>query len=317
MFNDVHNYSINQAMLMGTLAIANAFEAKPNFKKGILAINKIMNLFEKPSRIYIRNNLITNQLKDEIKSFAGRIEYKDVCFTYPRRRRHKVLNNFTMTVDEGKTAIVLSKIGGGKSAILNLLERFYERNSGKIIIGNEDIIAYRLNKLRGMMSMILNKNNLFKRTVFENIAYGDNSRTVTMNEVIEITKKMNVHNTITALPLGYETVISEDDDILSEKDKKLIILARAILRKPQILLEDNTNDSIELAKDNQLRGTLKEIRANFTCILLRNRIDSDINDADVIYFMENGKNMEHGTHQELMNKRGKYYSFYNKQDSEE
>lgn len=180
---------------MGTVSIANALAFAPNFQKGIESAVKIFKLFNRKP-IISDSPLASNEQWSQ-----ANIAYTDIRFYYPSRPGVQVLRELNLLIQQGKTVALVGHSGCGKSTLIQLLERFYDPTSGSISVDNKDIRNIKLSTLRSQMGIVSQEPSLFDRTIEENIAYGDNSRSVTKEEVIEAAKKANIHNFIVSLPL--------------------------------------------------------------------------------------------------------------------
>jgi ATP-binding cassette subfamily B (MDR/TAP) protein 1 len=193
----------------------------------------------------------------------GNIKYTNVYFTYPTRPTVSVLNGLNMNILHGKTVALVGSSGCGKSTIIQLLERFYDPASGEVSFEREDVKNLDINNLRSHLGIVSQEPNLFDRTIAENIAYGANNRTVSMDEIVEAAKSANIHNFISSLPLvsktnvldifivhlenikGYETSLGSKGTQLSGGQKQRIAIARALIRNPRILLLDEATSALD------------------------------------------------------------------------
>jgi ATP-binding cassette subfamily B (MDR/TAP) protein 1 len=193
----------------------------------------------------------------------GDIKYTNVYFAYPTRPTVSVLNGLNIDVLHGKTGALVGSSGCGKSTIIQLLERFYDPASGEVSLEREDVKNVDINNLRSHLGIVLQEPNLFDRTIAENIAYGANNRTVSMDEIVEAAKSANIHNFISSLPLvsktnvfdifivhlenikGYETSLGSKGTQLSGGQKQRIAIARALIRNPRILLLDEATSALD------------------------------------------------------------------------
>lgn len=202
--------------------------------------------------------------------------------------------------------------GCGKSTIIQLLERFYDPLKGKVSIDNQNIRSITLESLRGHLGIVSQEPNLFNNTIGENIAYGDNTRQVSKDEIIEAAKNANIHNFISSLPLGYDTPLGDKGTQLSGGQKQRIAIARALVRNPKILLLDEATSALDAESEKIVQEALDNAKKGRTCIIIAHRL-STIQDADVICVVNNGKISEIGTHSDLINLRGLYYKLHNTQ----
>ncbi|XP_011495053.1 PREDICTED: multidrug resistance protein homolog 49 [Ceratosolen solmsi marchali] len=294
-------FKVSQALIMGTVMIANASAFAPNLQKGLIAAKQIINLLERKAKIQDS----ASSSSDQWVSNAN-VQYKKVTFEYSTRPGIKVLNDLELSVPSGLTIALIGTSGCGKSTIVQLIERFYDPNSGIIELSDVDIKSVNQSKLRKQLGLVSQEPTLFARTIAENIAYGDNEREVPMSEIIDTARKANIHNFVSSLPLGYETILGDRGTQLSGGQKQRIAIARALLRNPKILLLDEATSALDSESEQIVQAALDEAKAGRTCILIAHRL-STIKDADVICVVNRGIVAESGTHTELIEKKGMYY----------
>ncbi|XP_037914753.1 ATP-dependent translocase ABCB1 isoform X2 [Hermetia illucens] len=301
----VNVFKVSQALIMGTVSIGNALAFAPNFQKGLQAAAKFYALFN-------RVPLVTDSAAvnpDKHVELQGNIFYKEVTFTYPTRPNIEVLRGLTLPVSKGQTIALVGPSGCGKSTCIQLLERFYDVTGGSVNVDEHDVRSITMANLRSYLGIVSQEPSLFDRTIAENIAYGDNSRHVTEEEVIQAAKKANIHNFISTLPLGYETRLGEKGTQLSGGQKQRVAIARALVRNPRILLLDEATSALDAESEKVVQEALDAAREGRTCISIAHRL-STIVDSDVIFVIDGGVVTESGTHKELLAKRGMYYQLY-------
>ncbi|CAF1057345.1 unnamed protein product [Didymodactylos carnosus] len=196
--------------------------------------------------------------------------------------------------------------GCGKSTIIQLIERFYDVTHGKLLVHDKDIKELHLQWYRSQMGIVNQEPILFDLSIRENIAYGDHSRYVPINEIIEAAEKANIHKFIQTLPQGYETNVGSNGTQLSGGEKQRICIARALVNNPKVLLFDEPTSSLDAENEKQ---TLEQIQGNCTKIIITHRL-STLQNADLICFLQHGRIVESGTHNELLNKGGFYSKLY-------
>lgn len=201
---------------MGTIGIANAFAYAPNFQKGLIAASKIDKLMNREPLVQSPRNI------PEMKTWAvdGNVDYKDVRFFYPSRPNTMVLQGLNLGVLQGKTVALVGSSGCGKSTTIQLLERFYDSTSGTVEIDKINVRSVSLRNLRSNLGIVSQEPALFDRTIRDNIAYGDNSRDVSLEEIMDCAKQANIHTFITSLPLGYDTPLGDKGTQLSGGQKQ-------------------------------------------------------------------------------------------------
>ncbi|XP_058800345.1 ATP-dependent translocase ABCB1-like [Phymastichus coffea] len=294
-------FKVSQALIMGTVMVANASAFAPNLQKGLIAAEQIINLIERKPAIEDPDSASNDNWVSQAK-----VDYKQVSFEYPTRPGVAVLNQLQLNIPSGLTVALIGASGCGKSTIIQLLERFYDPNSGVIELSETDIRSATQSELRKQLGLVSQEPTLFARTIAENIAYGDNDRDVPMAEIIDVAKKANIHNFVSSLPLGYETTLGDRGTQLSGGQKQRIAIARALLRNPKVLLLDEATSALDSESEKVVQAALDEAKAGRTCILIAHRL-STVKDADKICVVDRGTVAESGTHNELIETKGMYY----------
>ena len=217
--------------------------------------------------------------------------------------KRPILRGTTFTIPQGKTVAIVGTSGCGKSTLLRMLYRFYAPDNGSIRIGGNDISSYTIDSVRRAMAVVPQDIVLFNDTIGYNIQYGNLD--ASWEEVLNASKKAHLHEIISRLPNGYDTIVGERGLKLSGGEKQRVSLARAILKRAPILLCDEPTSSLDSHTESDIMNNLKEIGKDTTCIIIAHRL-STIVDCDVILVMDGGKVVEQGTHEELMKGRGRY-----------
>ncbi|CAH1955053.1 unnamed protein product [Acanthoscelides obtectus] len=296
-------FKVSQALIMGTVSIANSLAFTPNFTKGIKAAKNV-------KRFLNRVPLIRNQPNCKtLTTVDGNVKYTDVHFSYPTRPNVQVLCGLDLEVLQGKTVALVGQSGCGKSTVVQLIERFYDPDSGEVFLDEDDTKTIELHSLRSHLGIVSQEPNLFSKTIRENIAYGDNSREVQPEEIIEAARNANIHNFIVDLPLGYETKLGEKGTQLSGGQKQRIAIARALIRNPKVLLLDEATSALDTESEKVVQEALDKAKVGRTCITIAHRL-STIQDADMICIINKGKVVEKGTHKELLQFKGLYYRLH-------
>jgi subfamily B ATP-binding cassette protein MsbA len=235
-------------------------------------------------------------------NMEGHVEFKDICFEY--EKGSPILNHLTLDVPKGKTVALVGHTGCGKTTIISLLLRFYRVCSGEILIDGINLNRYSHASLRRNIAMVPQDPVLFEGSVRENIAYGRPEALI--DEVIAAAKAAEIHKTIMELPQGYDTLLGEEGMKLSVGQKQRLIIARAILANPAILIMDEATSSLDTESERLLQKALARIMENRTCFVVAHRL-STIVSADIIVVMSKGKILEMGRHQELLEIQGGHY----------
>jgi ATP-binding cassette subfamily B protein len=233
----------------------------------------------------------------------GRVEFRDVSFGY--RADTPVIDTLSLIAEPGSTVAIVGQTGVGKTTLVNLLMRFYEVDSGHILVDDVDISTINRQALRAGIGMVLQDTWLFGGTIYDNIAYGRPD--ATEDEVIEAARSAHVDRFVHMLPDGYQTWVSDDGGNISAGEKQLITIARAVLAKPRLLILDEATSSVDTRTELLIQQAMAELRRDRTSFIIAHRL-STIRDADVIVVMEAGRIVERGSHAELLAKRGAYWS---------
>lgn len=247
-------------------------------------------------------------VKDEIKKPVEDIEFKNVYFSYDKKK--PVINNLNLEVEKNKTVAIVGSTGAGKTTIVNLLMRFYDIDRGFIKINGKNIRDVSRKNLRSLFGMVLQDSWLFRGTIYENILYGRED--ATREEVIEAAKKAYCHSFIEKLPKGYDTVLNEEASNISQGQRQLLTIARALLSDPEILILDEATSSVDTRTEALIQKAMKNLLHERTNFVIAHRLSTIVN-SDVILVLDKGDIVEKGNHRELLAKKGVYADLYNSQ----
>jgi len=262
---------------------------------GMIAANRVFDILDTKDQIQDKGTI-------EAPIFSGNIEFKDVHFGYIAEEY--VIKGIDLSVSAGKTIAIVGATGAGKSTIINLLNRFYEINSGTIFIDEHNIENYTLNSLRKQIAVVLQDVFLFADTIFNNITL--NNPNISREQVLAAAKKIGVHKFIMSLPDNYDFDVKERGVMLSSGQRQLIAFLRAYVSNPSILILDEATSSIDTYSEELIQKATETITKGRTSIVIAHRLATIIN-ADKIVVMDKGLIVEQGTHQELLEKTGGYY----------
>ena len=273
---------------------------------GMVSTERIFNILENEQQISDNG-----RLKD--KPFKGLIEFNNVNFSYLVNQQ--VLNNISFKINPGESFAIVGPTGSGKTTITNLITKFYEVDTGNILIDGKDINHYTLETVRSKIGVILQDVFLFADTIFNNITLYN--KDITIENVENAAKELEIHDFIYSLPGGYSFNVSERGDTLSAGQKQLIAFLRVLVNNPDILILDEATSSIDSYSEELITNATKKITKGKTSIIIAHRL-STIESADKIIYMENGKILESGNHKQLLSiSNGKFKKLYEEQFVEE
>lgn len=241
----------------------------------------------------------------KLKTSGGDVEFSNVDFSY--NKNIELIKNLNFQARAGENIAIVGPTGSGKTTIVNLLMRFYDIDSGKIKVDAQDISKVTRDSLRTAFAMVLQESWLFSGTVKENIAYG--KKGASEEEIIEAAKKAHAHNFIMRLENGYDTLITEDGGNLSQGQKQLLTIARAMLADPDILILDEATSSVDTMTERRIQKAFLTMMRDRTAFVIAHRL-STIRESDLILVMNQGRIVEQGTHDELIAKNGFYKKLY-------
>ncbi|XP_021018409.1 phosphatidylcholine translocator ABCB4 isoform X1 [Mus caroli] len=293
------------AIVLGAVALGHASSFAPDYAKAKLSAAYLFSLFE-------RQPLIDSYSGEGLwpDKFEGSVTFNEVVFNYPTRANVPVLQGLSLEVKKGQTLALVGSSGCGKSTVVQLLERFYDPMAGSVLLDGQEAKKLNVQWLRAQLGIVSQEPILFDCSIAENIAYGDNSRVVSRDEIVRAAKEANIHPFIETLPQKYNTRVGDKGTQLSGGQKQRIAIARALIRQPRVLLLDEATSALDTESEKVVQEALDKAREGRTCIVIAHRL-STIQNADLIVVIENGKVKEHGTHQQLLAQKGIYFSMVN------
>lgn len=292
-FGDLFSYTMFIGMLFNPLRqIADKFN---EMQMGMIAANRVFDILDSDKDVQKDGTVIASHLK-------GNIRFENVVFSY--NDKENVLKGINLKVNEGETIAIVGATGAGKSTIINLLNRFYEINSGAIYIDEQNINEFQMESLRQQIAIVLQDVFLFADTIHNNITL--NNPNISREAVIEAAKKIGVHKFIKTLPGGYDYDVKERGVMLSSGQRQLIAFLRAYVNNPSILILDEATSSIDTYSEELIQKATEKITEGRTSIIIAHRLATIVN-ADKIIVMDKGQIVEEGTHQELLKREQGYY----------
>ncbi|KAL2319184.1 hypothetical protein Fmac_033060 [Flemingia macrophylla] len=286
-------------LIITSLAIAETLALTPDIVKGSQALGSVFGILQRGTAIIPDDS--NSKMVTDIK---GEIEFRNVSFKYPTRPDITIFHNLNLRISAGKSVAVVGQSGSGKSTVIALVMRFYDPNSGSVLIDECDIRSLNLRSLRLRIGLVQQEPALFSTTVYENIKYGKEEASEI--EVMKAAKAANAHEFISRMPEGYQSEVGERGVQLSGGQKQRVAIARAILKDPSILLLDEATSALDTVSEKLVQESLDKLMEGRTTILVAHRL-STVRDADSIAVLQNGMVAEMGNHERLMAKPGSIY----------
>ncbi|HEM4276264.1 TPA: ABC transporter ATP-binding protein [Streptococcus suis] len=263
--------------------------------------HRIQEMFDEPEEVRPQNAPLFTELKEGV-------EIKDIDFGYLPGQ--KVLDKVSISAPKGKMVAVVGPTGSGKTTIMNLINRFYDVNGGSVAFDGRDIREYDLDSLRDKVGIVLQESVLFSGTIADNIRFGDES--ISQEMVETAARATHIHDFIMSLPDGYETFVTDDENVFSTGQKQLISIARTLLTDPQVLILDEATSNVDTVTEAKIQKAMEAIIAGRTSFVIAHRLKTILN-ADEIIVLKDGQVIEQGNHSELLKLNGFYAELYHNQ----
>jgi len=268
----------------------------------IAASERVFELLEEKEEIEIGESFIS------INDIKGNIEFKSVHFGYDPKV--SIINNFSAKVKKGSKIAIVGPTGAGKTTIVKLLMRFYDVNEGSILVDGNNVKNFKRPEFRSLFGMVLQDPWLFSGTLRDNIAYGKNN--ASEEEIMKAAEASHVTHFVKTFPDGFDTLVDEEVNNISEGQKQLLTIARVILADPKILILDEATSSVDTRTEQLIQSAMDKLMKGRTSFIIAHRL-STIKNADLILVMDKGDIVEQGNHEELLKKKGFYEKLYNSQ----
>lgn len=273
------------------------------FQTAAASLSRVFNILDEEEEDYIEEKIKLDEL-----DFDGDIEFRDIQFGYSKDSL--LMDRVNISVKSGDTIAVVGPTGAGKTTLINLLMRFYDIDGGQILIDGIDIGKLSKRQSRDLFAVVSQSPWLYSTTIAENIRFG--KLDASLEEIVESAKTARADHFIRTLPDGYQTIINEDTSNVSQGEKQLITIARALLKDPEILILDEATSSVDTRLEHLIQEAMEEAMEGRTSFIIAHRL-STIRNADLILVMENGSIVEQGNHEELIEKEGLYKELYESQ----
>lgn len=283
-----------------TNPIAQLAQISSQIQSMVAASERVFNFLELPE--YIDEGILSS------RTVEGNVEFKNVRFGYDKNKI--IINDFTAKINKGEKIAIVGPTGAGKTTIVKLLMRFYELNSGEILLDGKNITEYKRSELENVFAMVLQDTWLFNGTILDNLRYGNLN--ASDKEVMDAAKTASADYFIRTLPDSYNMIINEETNNISGGQKQLLTIARAILANPKILILDEATSNVDTRTEELIQEAMDKVMEGRTSFIIAHRL-STIKNADLILVMNEGDIVEVGKHEELLEKDGFYAKIYNSQ----
>ncbi|KAI9817283.1 MAG: GTPase-activating protein [Thelocarpon impressellum] len=295
------------AIIFGAQSAGTIFSFSPDMGKAKHAAQQLKVLFDRKPEIDS-----WSQEGAKVESVEGSIEFRDVHFRYPTRPEQPVLRGLNLTVKPGQYVALVGASGCGKSTTIALLERFYDPLAGGVYVDGKEISGLNLLEYRRHLALVSQEPTLYQGTIRENVLLGADNDDVPEEAVVQACKDANIYDFIMSLPEGFSTVVGSKGSMLSGGQKQRVAIARALLRDPKILLLDEATSALDSESEKVVQAALDHAARGRTTVAVAHRL-STIQKADMIYVFDQGRIVEHGTHNELLANKGRYFELVNLQ----
>ncbi|MBK7379294.1 MAG: ABC transporter ATP-binding protein [Ignavibacteriales bacterium] len=271
-------------------------------QEGIAASERVFSILDTKPKIFDSPDAV------ELKSFESRIEFKDASFRY--EKSDLILKNINLKINKGEILAIVGPSGAGKSSLVDLIPRFYDTESGSVLIDDTDIRKIKITSLRSLMGIVTQETILFNDTIRNNIAYG--MKEIGLEKIIEASQAANAHDFINEMERGYDTIIGDRGVKLSGGERQRLSIARALLKNPPILILDEATSSLDTQSELLVQQAIERLMKGRTSIVIAHRL-STIKNANKIIVINNGEIVEQGSHDQLIGQNGLYKKLYNMQ----
>ena len=272
------------------------------FQSAIAAAERVFRIIDEPKEPVDKPDAVS------LSNVEGKVDFDNVDFSYTPEV--PLIENLNLHINPGESIAIVGPTGAGKTTLVNLIMRFYEITGGQLLIDSKPIDSYNRASMRKSIGMVLQDTWLFNGTIADNIAYGRPE--ATREEIIEAAKEAHAHHFIELLPQGYDTILNEEASNISQGQRQLITIARAILSNPRIMILDEATSSVDTRTEKALQDAMNNIMKERTSFVIAHRL-STIKNAKIIIVMNHGHIVEQGNHKELLEKGGFYADLYNAQ----
>lgn len=303
---------LNEASLSSLIAYgAQIMSALMTLSMVMVMISIATSSSERVAEVLSEKSTLTNPENPVYEVPDGSVEFRDVSFKYSAKAERFALQDVNLTIKPGQTVGILGGTGSSKTSLVNLIPRLYDVSEGEVLVGGIDVRNYDLESLRNQVSVVLQKNVLFSGTIKENLRWGNPD--ATDEELVEACKRAQAHEFVSSFPDGYDTYIEQGGTNVSGGQKQRLCIARALLKKPKILILDDSTSAVDTKTDALIRQAFREELPDVTKFIIAQRVSS-VEDADLIVIMDGGKVAATGTHEQLLAGNKIYQEVYYSQN---